>query len=714
MKIPPIPYKYKSKVLSNKDKESNEAVFTYFVRQFYFTQRWEEGFTFLQFSQLVFREANSDLMRRVLNSYKNYFSKGTRNKLLLDLVYSDFPHIWGEEKKQESEFSITEIIKSIDDEIRDTYRANKNLFIPVYEIEKITERNDLKIYRAIVVTKSDEFVNLDEGANVTLTSNENVKYWVTILDYNKKNEVVAFQTTQNLSFKNGKIKVSNVALLYKLKEALEELKLEGTPIKNLLYNSVPNTIKCVEKSYLKGLSNTQIKCLKKVFSNDVTFIWGPPGTGKSFTLSKLLVSFYLNNEKTLVTSTANIAIDGLLEKTANVLDEFYKKERRDLVADRRILRIGYSQSNDIRINELFKISNETIDDLNYKLQLVNEEIDACDENKVYKIAQLKSRRDEIKQELDNENKKLITDALLIYTTSAKFISDDGLKSFEYDNLVIDEGSMMSLPYLLILASKVKKRIIVTGDFMQLGPISISQSSRANRWLKSDLFNLLGDSIDTIISHKALIMLQEQRRMARPIAELISKHFYNNKLITIDNLGHRSAFNAPPSKGHLYFIDTPKDKLNVADIDKNTKSRYNKFSRNIVYKTISQIINSNGHFIKTIGVISPYKQQIIDYKNETEGQFFNNIEVIFGTIHTFQGSECDVIIWDMVDTLDNPIGSLYKDKTGERLVNVAISRAKSKLIIVGQSRLFHECQGRDMIFSSLKRIVFDCKEASLNN
>ena len=59
----------------------------------------------------------------------------------------------------------------------------------------------------------------------------------------------------------------------------------------------------------------------------------------------------------------------------------------------------------------------------------------------------------------------------------------------------------------------------------------------------------------------------------------------------------------------------------------------------------------------------------------------------GTIHTFQGSECDVIIFDMVDCFvlengnNNKIGRLYKGDSGERLLNVAISRARHKLIVV---------------------------------
>ncbi len=709
MTIPPIPNKYRSQHITQIDIHNHQELFAFFVRQFYFTQRWNEAFTFLQFSQLVFKEKNSDLMRQILSAYQLYFVGGIKKKLLMEKVFEEHPYIWDEKTLQPKTFSITKLILALEDEIKQIQRANRQLFLPIKNITQIAERNNLLLYSAIVFTKSEEFVALDEGAMVSITASTGTKYRVTVLDYNKKTETVIFQTTQNLDFTEGKIKVSNVAVLYKLMNALENIKLEGDPINKLVYEQVPQAVTWEGIPYLNGLSAIQKHCIEKALTHNVNFIWGPPGTGKSFTLCRLLVSLYLAGEKTLVSSTANVAIDGLLEKTASVLDDIYFKERKDLAAEKRMLRIGYSQSDKIRANELFQITNEAIADLNFKLQKVNEQLEDLEESPdAIKLGKLKSHRDELKQKLDTENKKMLTSALLIFTTSAKVVSDEALKSFEYDNLVIDEGSMMSLPYLLVLAAKVKKRIIITGDFMQLGPIASSQSLRAERWLKADLFDLLGDNHDKIIGHSALFMLTEQRRMAKPIADLINKPFYKGRLTTVNNISQMSAVDLGPAQGHVIFIETPNIPENKAEVDPISKSKYNKYSRNEIHKLIYQILSTNSRSIKTIGVIAPYKQQIIDYKNESEVYQNQRIEVIFGTIHTFQGSECDIVIWDMVDTLQSRIGSLYRDRTGERLVNVAISRAKSKLIVVGQSRLFHECDGRQLVSSNLRNIVSSIK------
>jgi len=68
----------------------------------------------------------------------------------------------------------------------------------------------------------------------------------------------------------------------------------------------------------------------------------------------------------------------------------------------------------------------------------------------------------------------------------------------------------------------------------------------------------------------------------------------------------------------------------------------------------------------------------------------------GTVHAFQGSEADVIIWDLVDTRNHKIGRLYQQDTGDRLTNVAISRAKGKLVIVGDPDAFFLAPGKESV------------------
>jgi superfamily I DNA and/or RNA helicase len=281
---------------------------------------------------------------------------------------------------------------------------------------------------------------------------------------------------------------------------------------------------------------------------------------------------------------------------------------------------------------------------------------------------------------------------------------------EIDNLVIDEGSMMTIQQLLYLASKVKKRIVISGDFRQLGPIALSKSSNAKKWLHKDLFSLLGNE-DGIIKHSSIQMLKFQRRSAASIAELINHPFYFGELYTEDHKSHHTSILLPPTDGHVSFIDLPSDERNKVEYS-SSRSKYNSLARHETMKLLKRIIDSDDS-VKTVGIIAPYRQQVIDYRLHLQHIDTKSVSLRVGTIHTFQGSECDIIIWDIVDAFNESMGLLYLGQTGERLVNVAISRAKSKLIIVGSHRIFHECKGGDLVSIKIKRIISNAWELYLS-
>ena len=119
------------------------------------------------------------------------------------------------------------------------------------------------------------------------------------------------------------------------------------------------------------------------------------------------------------------------------------------------------------------------------------------------------------------------------------------------------------------------------------------------------------------------------------------------------------------------------------------TRQNKvFAENVM--SILDILSNNKDANYTIGVVTPYRGQVsliraLKYERKYDEDFDKRIKI--GTIHTFQGSECDYIIFDMVDCSMmengrcNRIGRLYSGNAGERLLNVAVSRARHKLIVV---------------------------------
>ncbi len=723
MEVPKIPEKYRHEHIRNVNKNSTEELFTFLVRKVYFKGRGNEYLNHIQLSNLVFNETDSIFLKRITNEYQNYFDyKGKQKKKLnFEKIYQEHPHIWGEKKKSSKNNFKEDILDAIDDEIKETRRHQSKYYIDIHNISLITTQNEFNIYEASVVIKYDQPVSLVEGSKVKLIDKHRNHIWVTILEFNTQEEKIALKCLDRLENNPAKIQMSSTFLLYKQKEVIENLEKNNNPVWKLMNNhSFPNNLEFSGKIWDSNLDESQKKALSQSLKNDITYIWGPPGTGKTYTLSRILINLYNQNEKTVVCSIANVAVDGLLEKTIDLLKDYSTNTNKDILKERKILRIGYSQSDKVRNIEEIKFENSALNVLANEIEKLQVEIKEIEEDKNIedsmkkeKKYQIQSNIDELKRKYDNECKRFILDSRLLFLTASKFIVEDTILHDDIDNLVIDEGSMMSVPSLLMLASKVRKRIIIAGDFRQLGPIALSNSKKAKDWLHKDLFSLLGNE-KQIYSHSALQMLKYQRRSAKEIVDLINEPFYNNNLVTIDDPSHFVANKLPPSPGHISFINLPNDESNKASFSKNY-SKYNKLSRQKAIELLKSIITQNIK-IDEIGIITPYRQQLMDYKNEL-GELLDkeNPKIKAGTIHTFQGSESDIIIWDIVDTplqdRNQGIGRLYKGETGDRLVNVAISRAKSKLIIIGNNRTFHECNGRDSISFAIKKIVKKAWELS---
>jgi superfamily I DNA and/or RNA helicase len=717
MSIPRIPAKFHNEHISHGIKKNAQKLFEYFVRKMIISGSYADYLTHNQLSNLIFKEKDSVELKKITQEYKQYFEyKGQKKRLLVDRVYEDHPQIWGENIEQDIDIKQA-IQKAIDDEIRETRTKEKSIYVDVFNIEKQVSRGSLYVYNATVKIEGESVLSFNEGLIVALKIG-NTKLYVTVLDFDSINEVITFQSSKEINRSNGKIQFSTLNLLYKLKDAVTAISLYNSPIiADLLENKdIPKVLNNVNiHPWQKQLDSSQMNCITQSLNHNLTYIWGPPGTGKTHTLGQLLINLYNSGEKTLVCSIANVAVDGLLKKMIDfATGDYYKDSNKDVFAEKKIVRLGYAQSDEIRNMEALKFENATLINLSNQIQTVEYELhnSYSTEDPNYPI--LLSRRDELKKKYDIESAKFLNEAKIVFATASKVIVESIFRDVEFDNLVIDEGSMMAIPHLFVLAAKTKRRIIIAGDFKQLGPIAISKSEYAQKFLHKDLFSLLSKhgNESEIIHHPALSMLTEQRRSHHEIAKLINSPFYNGRLKTVSNIKHGVAKNIPPEIGHIVFVDLS----NKASIQaKFTKghSKYNASSRDVVMDIIKRIIEANSS-IRSLGVITPYKQQVSDYKKNLENLPKTNFDIKVGTIHTFQGSESDVIILDIVDTLnqENGIGRLYKGKTGERLINVAISRAISKLIIVGNKRIFNECNGGDLVSSELKEIMRRASKACL--
>lgn len=710
MSIPPIPEKYKYIPLYSIDKTKTDELFAFLVRRLCITGTAGEFTNHLQLSRRVFNETDSVYLKKISSEFGNYFEvKGQKKRIDLEKTFTEHPWIWTGEKSKSGKFDMHEIISSVLNEISETQKEESKNTLFIHQITLISKQEELYIYKAELLIEDDNIVTLSEGQQVKLFDKGGKIRYITILDFNIKEETIAFQCNTSVDAKAARIQSSSVFLLYKLKEALEALQPGSGPIWDIIQKkSFPQKIAFTGGIYTRNLDESQKACVEKVLQHNVGFIWGPPGTGKSHTLARILSNLYNSNESTLVCAVANVAIDGLMEKTIDLLKEYQQEKKYNLLKERKIIRIGYSQSEKVRNIPEIKFENQVLISMAAQIDIFNERIERIENSKTNfpgkekQILELRSKRDKMKKSYDEALKRYIAESKLLFITASKFVTLAILRETEIDNLVVDEGSMMSIPNLMALAAKVKKRIIICGDPKQLGPIALSGSQYAKKWLHPDLFSLLKGN-KSHNAQNAVSMLRFQRRSAREIAELINEPFYNGELITQHHESHDKASHFPPKQGKIAFITLPRDGSNQVSYSAS-RSKYNSLARIQILELLKTILAEYRNDIESIGIIAPYRQQINDYKRYLEYIDTGKVSVKVGTIHTFQGSECDIIIWDIVDAFNEPIGSLYRGNTGERLVNVAVSRAKSKLIIVGHNRIFHECTGGDLISIQIKKVM----------
>jgi superfamily I DNA and/or RNA helicase len=191
------------------------------------------------------------------------------------------------------------------------------------------------------------------------------------------------------------------------------------------------------------------------------------------------------------------------------------------------------------------------------------------------------------------------------------------------------------------------------------------------------------------------MLVVQRRMHPDICALVNGPFYLGKLKTATASATARASSLPPLTGRSVTLVEVLASDGSAVGQTAGHSRVNPRSAEVTTTVVERLLLSDSS--AEVGVVTPYRGQVSEIKRRLKEldlplEQHQRVKVV----HAFQGSEADVIVWDLVDTRDFRVGRLYHGDSGDRLCNVAISRAKGKLIIVGDPDAFLFAPGKEMV------------------
>jgi hypothetical protein len=359
----------------------------------------------------------------------------------------------------------------------------------------------------------------------------------------------------------------------------------------------------------ENLNESQIEAIKRACFQDITFIWGPPGTGKTEVLCNILNIFYRNGYRTLVISLSNSAVDELLKKFISKFQ--YEKEE--------IIRLGDERpQTPIEIRGFF-------------------------------------------------SKKIPPYAKIVAGNFNNIFYRKKVKPFDF--ILIDEVSMTPIPNIVAISYLAEKGLILAGDPAQLPPPYPKEMERPNEWFSKNVFEKIGigaENIEETLEDRRCVFLDTQYRMAEEINELVSELFYEGKLKCgkkdeVLNLNKR-----------VFFIDSH----GKIEIGPEIVNRRNEPHAKAIVNYIEKLLEKLDKPLK-IGIITPYNAQVCTiYKYLKEKQLLEIIKT--GTVHIFQGKEYDIIFFDIPD-IDIEPSPLITDK---KLLNVALSRAREALIIIG--------------------------------
>lgn len=428
--------------------------------------------------------------------------------------------------------------------------------------------------------------------------------------------------------------------------------------------------------HVTGLNSSQEKALNKVLSaQDVGIIHGPPGTGKTTTLVHAIHEAVKTEKQVLVCAPSNAAVDLLAEKLCEVGLE--------------VIRIGHPA----RVNEqsLSKTLDARIANHEYykDLKSMRKQMEklrtmAGKYKRQFGFHEKQQRRllyqevKALKGDADVMELYIINDLLQradVITCTLVGSSHPQLRGKRYKSVFIDEAAQALEPACWIPILRAD-RVIFAGDHFQLPP-TIKSIDAARNGLATTL-------VEKCIQRqpKTASMLQVQYRMHEAIMRFSSRYFYHDELVAHESVRDALINNEIPP---IDFIDTAGCGFNETQ-DPETLSRFNSEEAQLLLQRIEKLIEEIGteDWGYTIGLIAPYRAQVDHLKKLVESSdILENFKtfITINTVDAFQGQERDIIAISFVRSNDKSEVGFLGDI---RRTNVAMTRAKKKLIMVGDS------------------------------
>ena len=432
------------------------------------------------------------------------------------------------------------------------------------------------------------------------------------------------------------------------------------------------------------LNTTQEKAVNQVLrAKDVAIVHGPPGTGKTTTLVEAIYETLRREPQVLVCAQSNMAVDWISEK---LMDRGVN-----------VLRIGNpTRVNDKMLSFTYERRFEAHPDypqlwaIRKTIREMRQKRHRGDSSFHQKMDRLKSRAAEIEIRI---NAQLFGEARVVACTlvgSANRL----LQGMKFGTLFIDEAAQALEAACWIPIRKVS-RVVLAGDYCQLPPTVKSMAAK-----RAGLDKTL---MERIVENKpeVVTLLRMQYRMNDQIMHFSSEWFYHGQVESAPSVSNRG----------ILDYDLPIMWVDTSDIDAReefvgeTFGRINKTEAELTLAVLQHYFEKIGRQRildeqVDVGIISPYRAQV-QYLRQLirKREFFKPYRhlISVNTVDGFQGQERDVILISLVRANDDGQIGFLSDL---RRMNVAITRARMKLIILGDTQTL----GRHPFYAKLYQYI----------